>query len=226
MSTPVDVAILNDYEVVVHGVAAMLEPYADRVRVAELDMGRPPVTPVDLTLYDTFAQEQVDGSIVDDLVGRPHIGRVVIYSWNIHAALVDLALRKGCAGYLPKSAGALELVEAIERIAAGEVVVPGHSLFAPPPEVPEVEPEPGTPWPGKEHGLSARESEVISLITQGLSNDEIATRSYLTINTVKSYIRTAYRKIGVTRRSQAVRWGVEHGLLPTRQREIDPHHHG
>ncbi|SOC52235.1 response regulator transcription factor [Ornithinimicrobium cerasi] len=226
MSTPVDVAIVNDYEVVVHGVAAMLEPYADRVRVAELDMGRPPVTPVDVTLYDTFAQAQVDGSPVELLVNIPGAGRVVVYSWNIQAPLVALAIEKGCSGYLPKSARAAELVEAIERIAAGEVVVPGHSLFGLPPSVAEPEPEPDTPWPGKEHGLSARESEVISLITQGLSNEEIATRSYLTINTVKSYIRTAYRKIGVTRRAQAVRWGVEHGMLPTRQREIDPHHLG
>jgi DNA-binding NarL/FixJ family response regulator len=223
MTTPVDLAILNDYEVVVHGVAAMLEPYRDRVRVAELDIGREPVTPVDVTLYDTYAQVQADGSLVDELVNQPQTGRVVVYSWNIQQPLVDLALRKGCAGYLPKSAGALELVQAIERIAAGEVVVPGHSLFGPPPEVPEAEPEPGTPWPGKEHGLSARESEVVSLITQGLSNDEIAVRTYLTINTVKTYIRTAYRKIGVTRRAQAVRWGVEHGMLPARAREIDPH---
>ena len=75
--------------------------------------------------------------------------------------------------------------------------------------------------PGKEHGLTAREAEIIALITQGLSNQEIAERSYLSINSVKTYIRTAYRKIGVTRRSQAVLWGIKHGFQPDVMRRIN-----
>lgn len=61
--------------------------------------------------------------------------------------------------------------------------------------------------------LSAREVDVIRLITQGYSNEEIAQELYVTGNTVKSFIRSAYRKLGVTRRSQAVIWGFQHGLL-------------
>ncbi|WP_341925302.1 LuxR C-terminal-related transcriptional regulator [Nocardioides psychrotolerans] len=62
--------------------------------------------------------------------------------------------------------------------------------------------------------LSAREAQVIGLIVQGLSNSEIATAAFLSINSVKTYIRTAYRKIGVTRRAQAVVWGMTHGFAP------------
>ena len=69
-------------------------------------------------------------------------------------------------------------------------------------------------WPGKELGLTARESEVLVLITQGLSNQEIAERCYLSINSVKTYIRTAYRKLGVNRRAQAVAWGIRNGFEP------------
>ena len=61
--------------------------------------------------------------------------------------------------------------------------------------------------------LSKREVDVMRLITQGLSNEEIGQELYITNNTVKSFIRTAYRKIGVTRRSQAVIWGFQQGLL-------------
>jgi DNA-binding CsgD family transcriptional regulator len=61
-------------------------------------------------------------------------------------------------------------------------------------------------------GLTERELDVLELITAGYSNDEIARRLFLSINSVKSYIRTGYRKIGATRRAQAVLWGVEQGL--------------
>ena len=80
-------------------------------------------------------------------------------------------------------------------------------------------------WPGQEAGLSARESEIIALITKGLTNQEIAERAYLSINSVKSYIRSAYRKIGVTRRSQAVAWAMQNGFEPDRVRRVEPPDH-
>jgi NarL family two-component system response regulator LiaR len=64
------------------------------------------------------------------------------------------------------------------------------------------------------HELSSRESQIVALIVQGLSNQEIADIAYLSINSVKTYIRTAYRKMGVTRRSQAVVWAMQHGFGP------------
>ena len=63
---------------------------------------------------------------------------------------------------------------------------------------------------------------MLTLITQGLTNQEIADRVYISINSVKTYVRTAYRKIGVARRSQAVSWGVQHGLDVTRSDERRP----
>jgi len=204
--------LLNDYYVVVAGLNAMMEPFSDRLRIvdesvddaADLEDHR-----VDVTLYDTFASSQVDRSGIEDVVSDPNSGAVVIYSWNTQPDLVETALAKGCRGYLAKTLPAGELVEALERVAAGERVVresgtgPGGGAR-----------EPETAWPGKAHGLTSREAEVIALVTQGMSNAEIAVRSYITINSLKSYIRSAYRKMGVERRAQAVRWGMEHGMLP------------
>ena len=65
---------------------------------------------------------------------------------------------------------------------------------------------------GQDVGLTPREVDVLTLITQGLSNQEIAETSYLSINSVKTYIRSAYRRIGVTSRSQAVVWCLQHGF--------------
>lgn len=210
---PVTVALSDDYDVVVHGLEAMLAPFADRVKVVELNLDTATITPVDVTLYDTFAQNQADSEDIDRLVENPTNGRVVVYSWNGQPELVRQALDRGCAGYVDKSTSAEDLVAAIERIAAGEVV----TLI--PRSTPAAETLHGS-WPGQEHGLSAREAEILALITQGMTNENIAARAYLSINTVKSYIRTAYRKIGVTRRSQAVRWGMEHGMLPDHHREL------
>jgi DNA-binding CsgD family transcriptional regulator len=70
---------------------------------------------------------------------------------------------------------------------------------------------------GQQHGLTRRESEVISWITAGLTNSEIAAQTYLSINSIKTYIRSAYRKIGVNRRAQAAVWGLTHGFAPARR---------
>nr|WP_272917777.1 LuxR C-terminal-related transcriptional regulator [Nocardioides flavescens] len=69
-------------------------------------------------------------------------------------------------------------------------------------------------WPGEAEGLTSRESEMVCLITSGLSNAEIARTLFLSINSVKTYIRTAYRKMGVASRSEAILWGIDHGFRP------------
>jgi NarL family two-component system response regulator LiaR len=213
MSSPIRVAIVNDYEIVVAGVAAMLAAHHERVRVVELDSGLPVLSDVDVILYDTFSQIQGDGVDLEDLV-RGGGARVVIFSWNTQEEVVRKAIDRGASGYLSKGMSAEEIVSALEAVHAGETVAPPDSA-----EV--VEHPDGGDWPGRDHGLSARESEVLALITQGLSNQEIASRTYLSINSVKTYIRTAYRKIDVTRRSQAVGWGMRHGFEPDRTRSID-----
>ena len=203
---PTRVAIVNDYEIVVAGVAAMLAPYADRVSVIELDSGVPVLSDVDVILYDTFAAIQGDGVDLEDLV-RGSDAHVVIFSWNVQPELVRKALARGATGYLSKGLAAAEVVAGIEAAHRGELVLP-------PTATPADTIETGS-WPGRDHGLSAREAEVLALITQGLSNQEIAERTYLSINSVKTYIRTAYRKIGATNRAQAVAWGFRNGFGST-----------
>ena len=135
---------------------------------------------------------------------------MAVYTWNFQPALVEQARRQGATGYLSKTLPAHELVTAIEAIADGKVVIsdpPGRSRSAL-----------GLDWPGRTEGLTDREAEVLALITQGRSNREIAQVMYLSINTVKTYIRSAYRKIGVTGRSHAMLWGLDHGFQPDHHR--------
>jgi two-component system, NarL family, response regulator LiaR len=198
---PVRVALSNDYHVVIAGVATVLAPYAEQVQVVELTTDREIDEPVDLILYDTFGRLAGD----DDKLGRivaENDAKVVVYSWEAYP--VGAALAQGAAGYIHKGLPPEELVAAILAIHRGE--------YAESP-VPEADEEDGVPtWPGQEHGLSARESEMLGFIARGLSNEQIAANAFLSINTVKTYIRTGYRKIGVTSRGQAVRWALTHGF--------------
>ena len=65
-------------------------------------------------------------------------------------------------------------------------------------------------------GLSPRESGVLQVVVIGHSNQEIAEKLYLRVNSVKTYIRSTYRKIGVLSRGQAIVWAIQHGFLTER----------
>jgi len=202
---PVTVALVDDYDVVLAGIARILAPYQDRVRVLEIDSNRPVTQDVDVVLYDSFAQPEAGGEEIADIIANRHSGRLVVYTWNFHENLIRGALARGASGYLSKTLPARELVVALEAVHAGEIVV------SPPPRSRVMA---GLDWPGRGEGLTEREAEVLALITQGHNNAEIAEITCLSPNTVKSYIRALYRKIGATSRSQAVLWGVGHGFAP------------
>jgi NarL family two-component system response regulator LiaR len=204
----VRVAVANDYEIVVVGIAGILQQFPDRVEVIELDSGLPVEAEVDVVLYDSFGQLQGTSMDVEGLVNGTS-ARVVVFSWNVQPELVEAALAAGAAGYISKGVTGEELVKLIEQVHAGVQVVPEGDD--------EIAGEFGT-WPGEAHGLSPREAEVLALICQGFSNDEIADRAYLSINTVKTYVRTLYRKIGVESRTRALLWGIDHGFRPDRVR--------
>ena len=206
----ISVALVNDYEVVVLGVARMLEAYGDRMVIAEIDTNESVADPVDVVLYDSFAQPESDKQEIQWLADNPRSRHVAVYTWNFQPALVEQARRQGATGYLSKTLRAVDLVAALEAVSSGEVVVsepPGRARAAN-----------GLDWPGRSEGLTDRESEVLALITQGMSNADIADLTYLSPNTIKSYIRAIYRKIDVASRTQAVLWGVRHGFQPDHHR--------
>jgi DNA-binding NarL/FixJ family response regulator len=198
---PLRLAIVDDYAVVIAGVASFLA--AERIDVVETGASSPVITDVDIVLYDTFAQVQGSGIDLQDFV-RDSRAKVVIYSWNLQPEMIQQALAGGARGYLSKVLTGPQIVAALERVMKGEIVIlPGDH---------ETSVDGAGDWPGREAGLSPREAELIALITQGLTNQQIAARVFLSINSVKTYIRSAYRKIGVTTRPQVVSWGVRHGF--------------
>jgi DNA-binding NarL/FixJ family response regulator len=202
--------VVDDYDVVLLGVAQMLDPYRDRVLIVELDTNEPVADSVDIVLYDSFAQPESDHNEISVLINNPRARRVVVYTWNFHPDLIRNALRQGVHGYLSKTLAARDLVAALEAVHTGQTVVSD-----PPPRPRSAN---GLNWPGRGEGLTDRESEILALITQGKSNTDVATLTCLSPNTVKSYIRTIYRKINAGSRTQSVLWGVRNGFTPDHHR--------
>ena len=209
-TTPITVTLVDDYDVVLAGLAHMFDRYRDRVIVSEIDANATLDDSIDIVLYDSFAQPESDHVEIAELVKNPRAKHVVVYTWNFQPELVQSALDQGVHGYLSKTLGARDLVEALEAVGRGDIVVSEQRRRS--------ASAPGLDWPGRLEGITDRESEILALITQGKNNADVATLTYLSPNTVKSYIRSVYRKIGVESRTQAVLWGVANGFTPDHHR--------
>ncbi len=120
MNRPLRLAIVDDYAVVIAGVAAFLAD--ERIDVVETGASLPVITDVDIVLYDTFGQIQGDGLDLEDFV-RDSGAKVVIFSWNLQEDLIERAIARGASGYLSKVLSGPEVVSALERVMAGEIVV-------------------------------------------------------------------------------------------------------
>jgi DNA-binding NarL/FixJ family response regulator len=159
----------------------------------------------DVVLYDVFALKSGDDELTR-LLGRTR-ARVLAVGRELRPDLVSRALAAGVDGFFPLGVDEDGLVEAVESAATGHPEgAPSRRSFPPPSRI--------SRRPGAESGLSARERDVLALIVQGLTNKQIADRLYLSINSVKTYVRNAYVKVGAANRSQAVGWAIRHGFGP------------
>jgi DNA-binding NarL/FixJ family response regulator len=132
----------------------------------------------------------VDPELVPDGVAE-HLDRPVIaVTRDDNDAPEELADQLGVTAVIRPSATPCELVSVVEQACDRDA----HGAAA------------------DRRRLTSREAAVVTMICQGASNSEIAKALFLSPNSVKSYIRTAYRKMGVTTRSQAVLWGVHRGV--------------
>ena len=157
-NSPITVALVDDYDVVLMGVANMFDQYRDRVVVAELDSNTAVDDAVDIVLYDSFAQAESDHEEIAVLVANPRARRVVVYTWTFHPDLIRSAQRQGAHGYISKTLPARDLVAALEAVHAGETVISDSP--------PRARSAVGLDWPGRGEGLSDRESEILALITR------------------------------------------------------------
>lgn len=198
--TPVTrVALAPDAPLVGAGVKTTLSKAGPEIEVVVLASSSEDPGPVDVVLYDPQRVALPELAVA---LASPR-AVVLAFSWSCRPDLVEEARRQGAAAFLSKELSPAEVVATIRGLRAGH----HHRYLIQPYEQAAESATAGRPL-----GLTQREFEVLELITAGLGNDEIARRLFVSINSVKSYVRTGYRKIGATRRAQAVLWGFEHGL--------------
>jgi two-component system, NarL family, response regulator LiaR len=204
------VAIVNDYEVIVAGLRAMLAPHRRRVDVIELDVEQDPDHRVDVPLFDTYGQAGLGLPRVRSLVRSDRVAAVAIYTWSLSQAS-RAALQAGARGLIAKALPAQALVEALWAVAGGQVVDTGGFRGAT-----------QGPWPGSQWGLTARESETLALLAIGMANRSIAEALFVSENTVRTHLKAVFQKLSVTSRSQAVARALSDPGFVTRQPGVNP----
>jgi two-component system, NarL family, response regulator LiaR len=185
---PIAIGVYDEPELIVSGIDGMLAHHGRVVTLAPDE----PTTDVDVVLCDPIGRAvQIEEYL--GLVAALTLAPVLVFTWSKSPSSVRRSLAAGARGYLSKAVSSADLVAAVNAIHRGEPVTPsieaaGHAVQ-----------------------LSVRETEVLDLICRGMSNLEIADQLFVSVNSVKTYVRQIYQKVGVTRRSQAVAWGLEHG---------------
>jgi DNA-binding NarL/FixJ family response regulator len=144
---------------------------------------------------------------------HPHVEVIVLTTYADDESIFA-ALRAGARGYLTKDAASEEIATAIARVAAGEAMLdPTVQARVLDRLNSAAEASPGPSRPTTVEGLTARETEVLTLIASGLSNSEIADRLVVSEATVKTHVNRLFAKTGVRDRAQAVAYAYRAGLV-------------
>ncbi len=190
------VALVNDYEIVLEGLRALLRPYDPEIRVVELDVEANPHSAVDVTLFDTYGEVEERRQRVRGLAADATNGAIVVFSFSDDAALAGTFLRAGAQGFISKALPAEQIVNGIRAAARGERVM---LIQASPHATMSAELQ----WPGRDARLTERESELLALLPTGMTNRELSEHLHVSENTIKSHLRRLFSKLDVRNRAQA-----------------------
>jgi DNA-binding NarL/FixJ family response regulator len=198
-SHPLTVAIVSRHQLTRAGLTQLLAGHGDRAVVRDVTDRDGQLGHHDVVVYDLAGLIDTRENDLTHLLaaGMP----VVALEPHGRVDLGEGALASGVALVVSMDLTSATLLEAIEQAVAGGTIGIDQRRAQHRAAV------------QKAVGLSGREIDVLELIASGAGNLAIAEQLHLSINSIKTYIRTSYRKIGVTSRPQAVLWAVRRGLV-------------
>ncbi|GGL59231.1 response regulator transcription factor [Planomonospora parontospora] len=182
------------------GIGDVLVAHGEQQAGALLTAARPNAALIDVTCE----RPSVIGRLHD---ACPHIGLLVLVEAYTAQEVVDL-LAAGASGCLTRDGTVADLVSALVAVGRGEVVVPPMLATQALAALARGEPVSDTTI----DRLSAREIEVLGLLARGLTNKHIAQTLFLSVRTIEAHLRNIFTKLGVTTRTEAALWAVNHGL--------------
>jgi two-component system, NarL family, response regulator NreC len=212
---PIRVLIADDHAVLRAGLRMLLGAHRDMDVVGEaadgLDASRQARALLpDVVLLDLSMPGPRSGSVIRSVLRACPTARVLILTMHDDAAYLRSALSAGAAGYLVKRAADSELLSAIRAVHAGRTFVDMTQTSSRPEQpLPTESAKAGQP----PKTLSRREREVLRLLAQGHSNQQIADGIHLSVKTVETYRRRVSEKRGLKGRAELYRFATESGVL-------------
>jgi NarL family two-component system response regulator LiaR len=193
---PIRVALVNDYMIVLEGLRALLKSSEPEIQVVEIDLRQEPRRGVDVTLVDTYGELDSLNERVRSLGADSSNGAIVVFSFSDRPKAVAHALRAGAQGFISKAVPRQQIIEGIKCTANGDrIILTRRTQHA--------QLDEALRWPGRDIGLTERESELLSMLSTGMTNRELAIHLYISENTIKTHLRRLYSKLGVRNRAQA-----------------------
>ncbi|MFI5474325.1 response regulator [Streptomyces cacaoi] len=214
---PARVVVADDQTVVREGIVMLLGLLPGVEVVGAAGDGEEAVRLVaelapDVVLMD-LRMPRCDGVEATRRIRSEHPGtQVVVLTTYADDESLFPALKAGARGYLTKDAGGDEIVRAVHSVLSGDAGLSPSVQRRLLERLSSPEPEPAAP-PVVPDGLTTREAEVLVLIAEGLSNQEIARRLSVSTATVKTHINNMFSKTGLKDRAQAVRYAYGKGLV-------------
>jgi two-component system, NarL family, response regulator DevR len=214
--TKLRLMLVDDHEVVRLGMRAAFELEPDITVVGEAANGAEAIAKIGVlapqVILMDVRMEKMDGIAACREIKSQHpdVRILMITSFSDHEAMLA-SIVAGASGYLLKNVSRVELLKAIRAVAAGE------SLLDPMQAQRMKERLAGGSLPAGAEELTDREREVLGLVARGYTNKQIAEALFMSEKTARNHVSHILEKLGLSRRSEAAAFAVEHKLVPPRE---------